>query len=994
MWQRFGIGIAGVSCLLLAPTLASAQSIGGTVTDETGGVLPGVTVEARSPALIEQVRAAVSDGAGQYLIVQLEPGVYSVTFTLPGFSTFVRDGVELLGQVTANVDGQLQVGAVEETITVTGASPTVDVQNVQQQAVMTREIIDAIPTGRNINNLAVLVPGMQTGTTYGVGQDVGGQSGQSQQEVMIHGGSEDDQRLTVEGMAANGWMIPSVSRVWFSDGNYEEIQVTHSAGSAEIETGGVHFNMIPRSGGNTFSSRNYFSFSDPAFQSDNVSDQLAEELLFDVNKLKELWTVNPSIGGPIMRDKLWFFGAYTRTVADNFVAFQKDLDPNAFVYEPDPDPSRQAFDDQDQHDVTLRLTWQASANNKLQFYVNDSTVCHCHFIIGTAVQSINIMDSGSPITTYETQQYNGTWTSTLTNRLLLEAGFGTLPGQEVHWRNQPEVDSSLPGIFEVLAGRVGSRGFGGWFGARSQRDLDDSTATGRASLSYVTGSHAFKAGTVMVFGSSGQAFDTNDFAYAIRTGFGNPVQANFAKWPQSSRDKSQAIALYAQDQWTLDRLTVNAGVRFDYFHTWYPDQQQLETKYAPGAAIEGADVATWKDLSPRLGIVYDVFGNGRTAVKATASRFVSGQGPGLSRSVNPAFQNGESARTWIDRLCFPSAANPTPVCIAGDREVQGDPLDPFPNGELLSSSPNVNFGTPILSTFYDEDWAFGWGNRFSNWEFSAGVQHELTDGLSVNVSYFRRIYTSFDVNDNRAVTSADYDPYCINVPTDPRLPNSGQQLCDLFEVTPAKFGQVENLRTGTDSFGKQQQHWNGIDLTVNARMDNGLLLQGGVSTGRQSEDDCEFAAALDNPSTLYCAWQTPFLTQVKFLSSYTLPYDIQIAGTFQSLPGNEILANMTFPSSQISAGLGRPSNTATTAIQVIEPGTEYTERLNQFDLRLTKILTFGPSRVRAMFDIYNLFNDSTPLQRNNQYGATGPTWQSPQLVIPGRLIKFAFQLDF
>ena len=177
-------------------------------------------------------------------------------------------------------------------------------------------------------------------------------------------------------------------------------------------------------------------------------------------------------------------------------------------------------------------------------------------------------------------------------------------------------------------------------------------------------------------------------------------------------------------------------------------------------------------------------------------------------------------------------------------------------------------------------------------------------------------------------------------------------------------------------------------------MDNGLLLQGGVSTGRQSEDDCELAAALDNPSTLYCAWQTPFLTQVKFLSSYTLPYDIQIAGTFQSLPGNEILANMTFPSSQISAGLGRPSNTATTAIQVIEPGTEYTERLNQFDLRLTKILTFGPSRVRAMFDIYNLFNDSTPLQRNNQYGATGPTWQSPQLVIPGRLIKFAFQLDF
>ena len=160
-------------------TTAGAQSIGGAVTDSSGGVLPGVTIDVRSPALIEQVRTAVSDGAGQFLIVQLEPGLYTVTFTLPGFNTFVRDGIELIGEVTANVNGVMQVGAVTETITVSGAAPLVDVQNVSQTQVMTREVMDTVPSGKTYSSMAVLVPGMTIGTTYGISQDVGGQSGQS-----------------------------------------------------------------------------------------------------------------------------------------------------------------------------------------------------------------------------------------------------------------------------------------------------------------------------------------------------------------------------------------------------------------------------------------------------------------------------------------------------------------------------------------------------------------------------------------------------------------------------------------------------------------------------------------------------------------------------------------------------------------------------------------------------------------------------------------------
>ena len=213
MVRACGVGVAVFIGLFAMATTASAQAIGGTVTDSTGSVLPGEVIEVRSPALIEQVRTAVSDGTGAYLIIGLEPGSYTVSFALPGFSTFVRDGIELVGTATATIDGLMQIGALDETITVSGASPVVDIQNVQQQAVMTREVIDAIPTGKSFNNLGVLVPGMVTGTTYGVGQDVGGQSGQSHQRMAIHGGAESDQRLMVDGMSMSPWTQEDASLV-------------------------------------------------------------------------------------------------------------------------------------------------------------------------------------------------------------------------------------------------------------------------------------------------------------------------------------------------------------------------------------------------------------------------------------------------------------------------------------------------------------------------------------------------------------------------------------------------------------------------------------------------------------------------------------------------------------------------------------------------------------------------------------------------------------
>lgn len=1022
MSRRFFVSVTMLGSVLAGAAAVSAQSIGGTITDSTGAVLPGVTIEVRSPALIEQVRTAVSDGAGEYLIIALEPGVYTTTFTLPGFNTLVRDDFELVGEVTANVDAVLQVGSVDETITVSGTAPVVDIQNVTQQAVMTREVIDAIPTGKAFNNFGVLVPGMTTGTTYGVGQDVGGQSGQSHQDMAIHGGVANDQRIQVDGLDITAFTVNSASAVWVSDGNFEEVQVDHSVISAEHELGGVRFNMIPRSGGNNFSSRTFTNFGLQSLQSNNITPELTAAGLPEPNRLKELWSINPSIGGPIVRDKLWFFGGYTRQIADSYVAFYEDVDPNAAVYAPS---DNQAFDDQSVHDAALRLTWQASARDKLQLFVNDNSNIHGHLLVGTAL-SINVMPSAAVRQHVDSRTIQGTWTSAINNRLLLEVGVGTIPNDQ-QYLPQLNVDETLPGVVEIFGDTTASRGMASWYLGRKDWLKHEENVNARGALSYVTGTHSAKFGFTTQIGSDLARQGGHQFQGRNINFMGSPIQAQFSTYPVEAgltqtvwdRNYMRSYGLYAQDQWSLDRLSINAGLRFDYFRGGYPAHSMPETRWGAASSFPGADVATWKDLSPRLGVVYDLTGDGKTALKVTANRYVDGVGTNFARGINPALQNTTVSRTWFDglgsavfgipaRYCFSPAGVPdyayllglaptSPYCVPGDGIAQGDPRIVGPNGELIQAASNAAFGTPEITQFFDPAWSNGWGNRFANWEFSAGVQRELRQGMSLNVSMFRRVFVNYQAENNRLQNASDYDAFSVTVPTDARLPTSGQVLSGFYEVSPAKYGLEDAITTSADNFGTRKRHWTGVDVTVNARMDNGLLLQGGLSSGTTLNDSCDLNANLNNPSQVWCKTSTPMLTQVKMLGSYSLPGGVELAGTFQSLPGQQVSAFVTFLAPEISASLGRASNSANTALNVIEPGTVYSARLNQFDLRATKLFTSAGSAIRVMFDIYNLFNDSTPLELNNLYGSSdggGTSWQRPQLIIPGRMAKFAFQFDF
>ena len=1055
MFRRFSIGIVAASCLLLVSTLASAQQIAGTVSDSTGLALPGVTATATSPALIEQQRIAVSDGSGEYAIVNLVPGIYTVTFTLPGFSTFERVGIELIGEATANVEAVLQVGSIQETITVTGASPLVDVQNVAKTMVMTREVMDTVPSSKTYSGMGVLVPGMTIGTTYGISQDVGGQSGQSSMRMSIHGGDQTDQRMLMDGMAVNTWTQEDGSALWFSDGNLEEMQIQHSAITAEVETGGVNFNLIPRAGGNTFSSRTFLNYSHENLQSSNVDDQLIADGLPEfegpnglepaINRSKDLWGINPSIGGPIVRDRLWFFGSYTRNVANSYVAFLDDVDPNALTYTAG---NTQTVDDQDVHDIAFRLTAQVSPNNKLQFYADDNSVCHCHFLVGTAIGT-NVMQSGAVFNTRDIQLYQGNWTSTLSNRLLVDAAFSSMVSN-YPFNTQPDVDSTLPGVIDAGVVTRAHRGISSWYPpGRKNWLIFDNTVVGRASLSYVTGSHSAKFGTSITRGNSDRIQDgytTNaQIINLYMRGATNPqngsdhgpLRATFNSFPLSQTDTWESnyiwtIGTYAQDQWTTDRMTLNLGVRWDYFQGGYPDHAIPEAPFAAAKIFPGATPVGWNDLSPRLGIVYDVRGDGRTALKATASRYVTGYGTTLvGNGVNPALLNSSDAGfgstgstgtpvrgfRWVSAF-FPAASRPhriRPRQAVSPATASRSAIPPTrsPTASAWPAQAIRAFGTLATTAQFDEDWAKGWGKRRGNWEFSGGVQHELTDGLSMNATVFRRVFVNYDATNNPFQIPGEYNEYCVTVPSDPGkslgdLPGAGTERCGYFDINPDAFGQIQTLRTSADNFGERTNHWIGADFTVDARMDNGLVLQGGVSSGRKTESDCDLIANLNSPggaagrSRDDCERQEPWLTQVKMIGSYTLPGDWQLSGVFQSIPGLPYSASASYAANEVRwvDGVTRTSletaGGARTSMCSTGPRA-YTDRLLQVDLRVTKIFNVGPSRIRLMVDLYNAFNDNTVLKFNNNYGGNtggGANWLNPQLIIPARLLKFGAQLDF
>jgi hypothetical protein len=989
-----------LACLVLIPAMASAQgSITGVVKDPSGAVLPGVTVEAASPVLIERVRSVVTDGTGQYRIVDLRPGTYAVTFTLAGFVPVKREGIELTGSFTATVDADLKVGTVAETITVTGASPIVDVQSTAQQRVLSKDVIDSIPAGRGQSALAVLIPGMVT-----TGQDVGGQNTQSLSAISIHGGRGTDQRQAVDGLtlrnvAGQGNSTNTVVDV----GSSQEMTIDYAAGSAEAITGGVLFNFIPKEGGNRFSGSFFGTETNSSFQNSNFTPELRAQGLHAPNSLKDLHDYNASAGGPIAKDRLWFYSSARFQQSDGYISglWENANAGDATKWNYAADLSRQTSSLLRSNTANARVTWQESPRNKFNVYYDQS------FRYWEAALSGISSESEQKYDFPRLRTATAGWSSPVSSRLLVDVRLGYHEEDIFNfWPTDPnDPFRSLIGVVEqnqVVPG-IGSIGTIRYRGRANVNDtsiaandqIQSHTGELKGSVSYVTGSHAFKFGVSDFWGT--QTYNSPDsntpWNYRFLNGVPNQITERQNQYAGLKGGVRAELGLFAQDKWTVKQLTVNAGLRFDYNNTGWEAFHLGPGPLVPTRSIDFPDTPwfTFKDLSPRLGMAYDIFGNGKTAVKANIGKYGLAPDPTAGNPISTRLVN-RVTRSWTD-----ANHNFAPDCnllnpLAQDLRASG--------GDVCGQISDLRFGTPIPSTSYDPAILNGWNVRPNNWELSASVQHQIVAGFGVDVGYFHRSFNNFTVTQNRAVSPTDFTSYSIPVPVDSRLPNSGQTLGGFFDVN--KFGQVDNYVTAANNFGGQTEVFNGFDFSANARM-HGLVIRGGVSTGKVTQDDCNIV--LNHPevtvtttigtaqSTTMCHVETPFLTQGKMLATYVVPViGVDLAATYQSLPGPLIAANYIASTALIAPSLGRnlSGGTANVTLNLVTPGSLYGERLNELDLRFAKTFRIGRNTIRGNLDIYNALNGNAVRTINASYA----TWLTPTAILDPRLFKISAQFDF
>jgi len=976
------------------PAAAHAQaSIAGTVKDTSGAVLPGVTVEAASPALTEKTRTVITDSTGTYRVVDLRPGTYTVSFSLAGFATVKREDIQLTGSFTAAVNVEMKVGGVAETITVSGESPIVDVQSAVEQRVMSKEVVDTIPVGRSHQSLAILIPGLSTSTGINAQtQDVGGTNNlRLANAFTIHGGRTSDSNIMQDGMQVrNIGSFGNLTNMFPDMGATQEMTIDYAAGSAETPTAGVRINYVPREGGNIFKFSFFGTKVTPGFQGDNYTDDLKSRGLTSPNKLKEAYDFNGSGGGPIVKDKLWFFASARRQLNQTLIAgvyYNLNAgDASKWAYAPD--LANQAYFSTLQPGLSVRGTWQESPRNKFSL----SYDVQPRDVLGD--RATTSPEAANNFKFNKNQIIAGSWSSPVTSRLLLDARLVT-HGEDLYNAVYPEDPNniyrkliavteqggSIPGLLYRGAGQAAGPTF--IFAAMSAPNIWQF----KTSATYVTGAHALKVGFEDSWSRQYLLERDIDSSTSYRFNNGIPNQITERASPVSRYDDMKAeLSIFVQDKWTLNKLTLTGGLRFDYFNTYFP-----ATPLGPGPLVPTRNFTVpeykwdnWKDLSPRVAAVYDLFGNGKTAVKVNLGRYVLAGDPTVG-NVFSILANTVT-RSWDDRAGRGINADYVPQC---------DLLNPNANGECGAIS-DFRFGTQVPSTVYDQTVLNGWGKRGYNWEFSAGVQREISNRIGIDVGYFRRIYGNFLVTDNLAVAASDYTAFSVPAPVDPKLPGGGgNTVGPVYDLNPNKVGQVNNYVSFTDNYGRQIEHWNGVDFTMNARPRAGIMVQGGVSTGRTSTDNCEVLKTVteSGPLNAFCHVDTNFLTQVKLLGTYTFPkVDVQFSGTFQSLPGPQVTANYVATNAIIQPSLGRPlsGGAANATVNIVQPGTMYGERLNQLDLRFAKLFKYGKTRTSLNFDLYNILNANPVTSQNNNYAA----WQVPLSILDARLFKISVQFDF
>jgi hypothetical protein len=968
-----------VLVVLLFPAVAHAQSaFSGVVRDTSGAVLPGVTVEASSNVLIEKTRSAVTDGEGRYSIVDLRPGTYTVVFTLTGFNTFRRDALELPSNFTMTINADLRVGSLEESITVTGDAPVVDVQSTQRTQVLNRDLLDSLPSARNYSGLAALMPGVRMSNT-----DVGGNQQMEQIYMTVNGSRQTDTTVQVDGLQMNSLMNDGQVQAYFSDAANAEMTYQTSGIGADVSGGGVRINMIPKEGGNRISGSAFAGGTNGAWQSNNVGPELQARGLSVGEKVDHISDYNFAIGGPFKQDKLWYFTTFRRIATNELVA-------NNFFKS-----GEQGMEDQWIYNALLRLTWQMTQKNKLTAYYDRYPKFKGH-------EMFALYDPETAAARRDWRHaiyYTGSvkFTSTVTSRLLLEMGYSTnieylyigyQPGIQKE-RGSPEWFTQI-GKNEVLAPGVAMNpgqpyAFAAWNGRITPANgIDPKKYVISTSLSYVTGSHNLKGGFQWGFGSYVLEYDINgDLVQLYRNGL--PSEVRVYNTPVRSEEFLNGdFGFYLQDSWTINRLTVNAGLRAERFKGQISDQEVAAGRFSPARSFSKVEcMPCWLDWAPRFGMSYDLFGNAKTALKGTINKYMAGQTLSYARRYNPLALDSDT-RTWNDL----------------NRDDVAQEIEIGPSNDL-------RFGLPVTDFRPADDLA-----REYDIETSLALQHELLQGLSISASWFRRSTHNERRTDNQLVSNADYVPVNIVSPLD-------GQVLTVYNLNPSKRGQFDAIDYNSTDGETRSRVFNGFGLEFNGRL-HGASFFGGWGFAQLVDVECDSVSNPNNYDTYgattnvamlgWCdqaALDIPYRHDFKLAGSYTLPFDIQVNAAFQSYagpfrgtvwqitPSTRYAANCVGPCTPgalvIPSLVTAPTTPTSMNVALLTPGSDYYTRMNQLDLGFRKLFRFGRYQYSGQVDFFNFLNNDYVKAETRTFGAS---LGRPTSNLQPRTLRLAVQMKF
>jgi Carboxypeptidase regulatory-like domain len=935
--------VLGVLCVLAAAT-AHAQvqtgSITGTVTDSSNAILPGATVTLTGDRLIGGSETQITDATGNYRFDRLSPGTYTVKFELQGFKGILREGIVVNAAFVATINVKLEVGSVSESITVTGESPTVDTKSNVQQTVMNQQILEGVPTGRDPWSLAKLIPGVQVAT-----YDVGGTQSMQQSSMSAHGSNTNDVSYNIDGATVN-WPGGGggATMLYYDQGMFEEVNYMTSAIPAEMMAGGVSINMVTKDGGNQWRGNLRYNFANDSLQATNHEDAAAEAAkvgnVFLGNPTQKTYDMNLSGGGKLVENRLWVNGTIRKWVVNKLVN-AKNLDGS------------QALDDNDLKNYSGKVVGAITPNNKLtaSYLWNNKIRGHRRDTPPNNVPDIAALKQTNPASTTQAK-YTG-----IRNRLVFESNFSVMDGQTNYLYQDGTPATAIRRVDNTLSTAD--------FAAAREEHQPNSRYQFDNIFTYAAnglgGSHMLKGGVQwgrLYYESQQTVLGDHYVEYS------NGVPAQIREWntPANPKNLAKVTGLFVQDAWSTGRLTLNLGMRYDRYNGILPDQSNPGGTFIAARSVSEKtaikqDIAVW-----RTGASYDLMGNGRTALKASYSRY--GLQVGIDRVTN------------VNEL---SAGNRT--CPWSDPNRDGV----FQLSEVVVSQCSAFSGG--VSTFYAAD-GVDW--PYSD-EVTAGVETQAAAGIRLGAMFYYRTNRAQFGQRNTAVPTNTYTPFQFTVPNGPggTVTSPKPITVTAYNLAPSLTSAQNNIRDN-DSF--LDTNYKGVEFTASKRFSRNWQMVAGLTLGK-NEGGVTNGTDLNDPNvTIHpkgiLGNDSPIAFRMS--GSYELPKAIVFAGS--------LIANSGYPyqttyqiTRATAAAQGITLTRATQTITLSDRGDERFSPVRELDLRISRIFRFGSRRITPEINFFNIGNGAPIVALNT---GVGGTYLAPSEILAPRIIRIGVSVDF